>query len=250
VQDQRLVCFTHSKLLLKLGKLRDAERILRQLHREASELKDDLLLAKVLNQQALLAKRQNDFGRALSLHREQHHICERAGDVEERLGCRFNQAVLHTLRNETTEAERLLAECERGSLAYGVKSLAARCLHETTVLNLRQGRLEHAEELLAEKERKCEGIGDKRALSTCCTIQAEILRRRNDDRAALRLLERKTKLCQETRDFYELAIALNNRAAILAQMPGGTSESRHCLVEAYGLARRHGFIDLASRLRK
>lgn len=251
VRDRLLVRFAHSQSLLKLGKLLEAGELLQQLESELRKIGADVLLAKVLNQQGLLAKRQDDPERALLFHMEQQHICEQTGDIEELLGSQFNQAVIRLRKdekNETDRAKQLLADCERKAQAHGLKRILLRCLQEQAIVYLRQGVLDTADELLARKELICVEIGDKRALSTCYTIQADILVRRNEISKALDLISEKIALCEEIGDTYELVIALNNRAAVLVQQPDGREESRRCKAAAYKLAMSHGYTDLANRL--
>jgi tetratricopeptide (TPR) repeat protein len=233
---------------LQRGELEQAWSLLGQQERLSTELGDEEGLANCIGNQALVRLARGDLHDAFRLLRRQEEIRRRHGDRGALAACLGNQAVVLKDLGDSERALTLHREEERICREIGDRRQLCSSLLNLAVLQRRRGELGSADSLLAEQEDLCRQLGNQNALQAGLGERALVLHARGDIAGARRALEQQERMCRELGFVEGLIKSLNNQAGLIFKTQGPSGRMIPLLDEAYSLAARHGFAQLAEHV--
>jgi Domain of unknown function (DUF4062)/NACHT domain len=103
--------------------------------------------------------------------------------------------------------------------------------------------------VLKQQEEICRQNNDLTGLKGCLGNQAVVLRKRGEYQAALALHKEEEQLCRQMNSSHGVALSLINQAHLLADKMKQPAAALPLAEEAYRLATRHGFNNLAGQIK-
>jgi len=147
---------------------------------------------------------------------------------------------------EAVRLREYQGECFRKS---GELARLAQSLGHQAGLRLARGDYPGAMEVLKQQEEICRQIDDLGGLKGCLGNQAVVLRKRGDYGAALTLHKEEEALCRQLNSSHGVALSLINQAHVLADKMKQPATALPLAEEAFRLATRHGFNNLAGQIK-
>ncbi len=106
-----------------------------------------------------------------------------------------------------------------------------------------------AMQALKQQEEICREGNDLSGLKGCLSNQAVVLRKRGEYPAALALHKEEEHLCRQLNSSHGVALSLINQAHVLADKMKQPAAALPLAEEAFRLATRHGFNNLAGQIK-
>jgi hypothetical protein len=172
--------------------------------------------------------------------------------LEDPAGHEEHVAMLATLLQSANQLEEALvlrqyqAECQRRA---GDLAKLAQALGSQATLHLARNDLTRAMDVLKEQEKLCRDINDSAWLKNCLANQAAVLRKSGNYHAALAVHKEEEQLSRQVNSAHGVALSLINQAHVLADKLKQPASGLPLAEEAYRLATRHGFNNLAGQIK-
>lgn len=133
---------------------------------------------------------------------------------------------------------------EMGDRARYLQSLGSQAS-----IRIARGDFGGAMEDLKQQEQLCRELNDLQSLKGCLTNQAVVCRKRGQVAEALALHKQEEQLCRQLNSSHGVALSLINQAHLLADKLKQPGSALPLAEEAYRLATRHGFNNLAGQIK-
>jgi len=211
-------------------------------------LKDGL--QNCLRNQAVILKASGDLAGAMALIREAEEICRELGLKDGLQWCLGGRAACLIDAGRHQEALPLLKQQEAMCLELGDKDKVTSCYANQGLVYSAGGDLDLAMEYHKKEEALCTELGNPQYLARCLGYQASIHSQKGDHDKAMELYQEQERMCRSLAAPQYLVQSLANQAIILS---GEMEQPRQALPlaeEAYGLAVKHGYRDMAERIEK
>ena len=228
-----------SALLIDLGHMGPADRVLTELLAFARAADDRGLEVRALGNRALVLKRQGDLSEAMELHRREAALAVELDDPQGYQAAIGGQAIVHHRLGQFDEALALHREQERICRGLNDQIGLGRSLGNQALIHYERREFDQALALHREEERVCREAADREGVARSLGNQSNVHADLGDVRRAALLLRDQEAICRELGDDSSLSVALAN-AAMLHAGSGQTADALRLEAEVEALCRRLG----------